>query len=65
MLRIKDFRMLLLPLGMILIVLPLVIAPNIAYYNNHIVNYWPYLDVTFSVLLPLLLLVGYAIRKRV
>ncbi|WP_256759290.1 endospore germination permease [Cohnella sp. WQ 127256] len=63
-LRLKDYRMLLLPTGMIIVVLTLAVAPNISFYNDYTDKYWPFLDTTFSVFLPLLLLAGYAVRKK-
>lgn len=62
--KLKDYRMMLLPLGMLIVVLSMAIAPNITYYNYFISSYWPYLDVTFAVGVPLLLLVGNTVRKR-
>lgn len=62
-LKLKEDRMLILPLGMMIFTLSFVISPNIAYYNNFSAKYWPYMELTFSVLLPLLLIVGNAIRK--
>ena len=62
--QLKDFRMMMFPIGMIIIFLSQVIAPNIAYYNNFSSKYWPYMDLTFSMFLPLALIVGYALRKN-
>jgi len=62
-LKLKEDRMLLLPLGMIIFTISLVIAPNVAYYNNFAAKYWPYMELTFSVFLPLLLIAGNAVRK--
>lgn len=62
--KLKDYRMLLLPIGMSIIVFSLMIAPNIIYYNKVIANYWAYLDMTVSVFLPMLLIVVYAFRKN-
>jgi len=64
LLMLKNDRMLTLPTSMIIIVLSLVIAPNISYYDNFTAKYWPYLDLTFCVFLPILLLIGYILRKR-
>ncbi len=64
LLKLKEYRMLTLPFGMILVVLSLVIAPNITYYNNAIAKYWSYYDLTYSVLLPLMLLGMYTFRKK-
>lgn len=64
MMRLRDYRMLLLPMGMIVVSLALFIAPNIIYYNQFVSKYWPFLDMAFGVAMPLLILTVYAIRKR-
>jgi len=63
LLKLKEYRMLTLPTAVILITLSPVISPNIIYYNKVLANYWPYLDLTYGLLLPLLLLGVYFIRK--
>lgn len=55
-LRLKEYRPFTIPLGMILIVLSLVVSPNIVYYNNAIIKYWPLYDMTMGFILPMLLL---------
>lgn len=62
--KLKDYRMLTFPAGMVVVALSQIIAPNVSYFNAFLANYWPYMDTTFSVLLPVLLLVVYAARKR-
>lgn len=61
--KLKDYRALTLPFGMIMFVFTMVITPNIVYYNEVISKYWPFFDFTYGVLLPLLLLGAYAVRK--
>lgn len=63
-LRLREYRLLTLPSGMVLLVLSIVIAPNITYYNVAISAYWPLIDCTYSIILPLLLLVVYVLRKK-
>ncbi|MGM0750658.1 MAG: GerAB/ArcD/ProY family transporter [Bacillota bacterium] len=64
--RIKEPRILIYPMGMIVTVLSIVISPNAAYFNDTISKYWPFYDSTFSLLLPLLLLgVAFLRKKRV
>ncbi|TFE26626.1 GerAB/ArcD/ProY family transporter [Cohnella luojiensis] len=63
-LKLREYRFLTLPSGMILLLLSLMVAPNITYYNEVISKYWPNLDFTYSILLPLLLLGVYALRKK-
>ncbi|MGC4378338.1 endospore germination permease [Fictibacillus sp. Mic-4] len=52
-----------LPLGLIVIVFSLLVSPHIAYIIHVISAYWPFLDGVYSVLLPLLLLFVYWLRK--
>ena len=63
LLKLKGYRMLTLPTALLMIVLAPIIAPDVTYYNKVIGEYWPYFDMTYGILLPLLLLVGYFIRK--
>jgi spore germination protein KB len=63
MLKLKEYRSLVFPIGMILIVLSLVISPNIVYSNNFNTKIYPVYDITICVLLPLLLLGVGAFRK--
>ncbi|MFM1654670.1 endospore germination permease [Brevibacillus sp. B_LB10_24] len=64
MLRLKEYRALTLPLGMILIPLSIIISPNIAYLLTVERIYWPLFDATYSLLLPLLLICAAALRKK-
>lgn len=63
LLKLRGYRMLTLPTALLLIVLAPIIAPNITYYNKVLGEYWPYFDLSYALLLPLLLLVAYYIRK--
>ena len=63
-LNLKDYRPITIPLGMIAIILPLVIYPNVIYQQ-----YWDRttgnsLSILIGFFLPLLLGVVYAIRKK-
>ncbi|HEY0827215.1 MAG TPA: endospore germination permease, partial [Bacilli bacterium] len=64
MLKLKDYRPLLLPLAMILVVLSIIITPNVIHYNFFTARIWPLQDLAFGCLLPLLLLSVDVIRKR-
>lgn len=61
--KLKEYRMLAFPAAMLLIVLSPLISPNITYYNVLIAKYWPYLDLTYGLLFPLLLIGVYYVRK--
>lgn len=62
--RLKNGNMISLPFGMLLFFSSILVAPNIAVYNEALAKYWPFYDFTFAVLLPLLLLAVYAVRKK-
>jgi spore germination protein KB len=63
--KLKDYRMLVFPLGMILNVLSLVVSPNIVYNITSTFRVWgiPY-GFTYGLFLPLLLLGVAAFRKK-
>lgn len=62
--NLKDFRPLVLPMGMIMVVMADTVYPNTAYEMTWDSKTWiPYM-LTISVILPLLLLAMYAVRKK-
>ncbi|MGG1678339.1 endospore germination permease [Neobacillus sp. NRS-1170] len=61
--NIKDYRPLVIPLGMIMVTLSLVSHPNVIHSAKFDYNIWPIYSLTYGLVLPLLLLVVYAIRK--
>lgn len=63
-LKLKNYRVLTLPFAMILLALSRASVPNSVYYNDVIVRFWPFLDLTFGLLLPLAMLGVYALRRR-
>lgn len=64
-LKLKEYRMLVFPLGMILIILSIVVSPNIVYIATIVLDVWPSYASTFGLFLPLLLLGIAAVRKKV
>ncbi|QDQ02889.1 GerAB/ArcD/ProY family transporter [Lysinibacillus fusiformis] len=62
-LKIKDHRPLILPLGMIFIVLSQIVHPNIVHSNNYNKEIWPIFSSVFAIFLPLLLLFVAKLRK--
>lgn len=62
--KLNTYRPLILPIGMILFACALSISPNSVYLFDIITKYWPFYDITIAVILPLLLLAVYHIRKR-
>jgi len=62
-LNLKDYRPVCYPLGMILIVLSISIAPNIVYINE-MSSIWPFFDFTIGVFLPLLLVLITLVRRK-
>jgi spore germination protein KB len=63
LLKLKEYRVLILPAALIMIALALSIVPNITYFKMVTADYWPFFDLTFAIILPLLLLAVYGIRK--
>ncbi|MFB7642035.1 GerAB/ArcD/ProY family transporter [Peribacillus butanolivorans] len=63
-LKLQDYRPLVFPIGMILIVFTLIMAPNTVYYSNFITDIWPFYAMTFGFLLPLLLLTIAKVHKK-
>ncbi|MFJ8236166.1 endospore germination permease [Ureibacillus sp. NPDC094379] len=62
--NVKDYRPLTIPLGMIAVSLSLVIYPNVVYEKNWTMTTGFLLSLSIGVILPLLLIVVYAIRKK-
>ncbi|MCK9860723.1 endospore germination permease [Paenibacillus sp. ATY16] len=54
--QLKESKMLTIPLGMILLVCTVVGTPNITTYNQILINYYPWFDLTFFLVLPLIML---------
>ncbi|CAM4320397.1 spore germination protein [Paenibacillus alkaliterrae] len=62
-LKLRDYRVVTFPLGMILVVLSLVASPNIVYFLTFVKEIWTPYSLTYGLLLPLILLGVAAIRK--
>ncbi|WP_332647513.1 GerAB/ArcD/ProY family transporter [Lysinibacillus sp. 54212] len=62
-LKIKDHRPLILPLGMISIALSQIIHPNIVHSNQYNKETWPLYITVFAIFVPLLLLIVMKFRK--
>ncbi|WP_186577998.1 GerAB/ArcD/ProY family transporter [Aquibacillus kalidii] len=62
-LKLKDYRPLVYPLGLIMIVLSIIISPSITYINQ-MSSIWPYYDLTMGILIPLILLFVALIRRK-
>ncbi|NIK70586.1 endospore germination permease [Paenibacillus sp. BK720] len=63
--RLKESKMLTIPLGMILLVGTVVGTPNITTYNQILINYYPWFDLTFFLVLPIIMLILIlAIKKK-
>ncbi|XEC95547.1 endospore germination permease [Paenibacillus tarimensis] len=63
-LNLKEYRMLVFPLGMMVVVFSLASSPNIIYNIAVILEVWVFFAGTFGLLLPLVLLGVAAFRKR-
>ncbi|QCJ41321.1 spore gernimation protein [Bacillus sp. S3] len=62
-LNIKDYRPLMLPLGMILVIISLLVHPNVTHSTRYDKDIWPIYALLYGVVLPILLLVVYSVRK--
>lgn len=62
--RLKKPRSLAIPLAMIMFILSIVAYPNVAYFREFAFTIWPFYAATFGLLLPLVLFVGSAFRRR-
>ncbi|MFJ7972411.1 endospore germination permease [Psychrobacillus sp. NPDC096389] len=63
-LNLKDYRPLTYPFGMIAIVLSLVIFPNVMEQQKFDATISKYFSITIGILLPLLMVIVYGIRKK-
>lgn len=62
--KLKGFRMLTLPIGMILFASTILVGPNITYYYKVIADYWIFYDITIAVLLPCILICVFLIQRK-
>lgn len=63
-LHVKDYRFLTLPMGFVIVALSMVIHPNILHSVEYNKEPWLLYVSTYGLVLPLLLLVVYAFRRR-
>ncbi|WP_155591297.1 GerAB/ArcD/ProY family transporter [Lysinibacillus cavernae] len=63
-LKIKDHRPLIIPMGILVIGLSQIVHPDIVHSNNYNNEIWPIFSFIFTILLPLLILIVTVIRNR-
>ncbi|MFS0558632.1 GerAB/ArcD/ProY family transporter [Brevibacillus sp. 179-C9.3 HS] len=63
LLHLKEHRALTLPICILSVAMAIIIIPNNTYLFETY-TFWPFFDLTIGVLYPLLLIVGYWIRKQ-
>jgi len=63
LLGLKDYRKIVLPLGLIVLVMSEVVYPNITYERNWLNLVWPPYIITYALVLPVMLLLVYGIKK--
>ncbi|UVI28873.1 GerAB/ArcD/ProY family transporter [Paenibacillus spongiae] len=61
--KLRDNRSLTIPLGILLFGTAYALSPNAVLYNESLKLYWPFWDLTFSMVFPLGLIAVYGIRK--
>ncbi|MEI7025825.1 GerAB/ArcD/ProY family transporter [Paenibacillus sp. y28] len=64
LMKLRHYRPLLLPMGLLIVGLTTLFAPNVAYYNEIVTRYWFFWDVAFSVMPVLFLLAAAAFRRK-
>ncbi|MDH6350833.1 spore germination protein KB [Brevibacillus sp. 1238] len=62
--RIQDMPVLTLPYMVMLLVMANIFTPNMVVYGSIISQYWPYYDFTYSIGLPVLMLIVYKWRSK-
>ncbi|WP_248928070.1 GerAB/ArcD/ProY family transporter [Paenibacillus hamazuiensis] len=62
--KLREYRMLLLPLGMIMLVSSIYMMPDIMYFKRFLIEVWTPYSLTYGLILPLLMLAVAKIRKR-
>ncbi|WP_230584416.1 GerAB/ArcD/ProY family transporter, partial [Lysinibacillus sphaericus] len=62
--KLKDHRPLILPMGIIMMGLSQIIHPDIVHSDNYNNEIWPIYSFIFTILLPILLLIVAVIRNR-
>ncbi|WP_259391583.1 endospore germination permease [Paenibacillus sp. 1011MAR3C5] len=62
--NLKDYRSLALPMGMLMVVLSLIVHPNVMHSEEYNRSEWLPFVATYGFLLPLLLLIVHAIRRK-
>jgi len=65
LLRLKDYRELAVPVTLLVVATAMIISPNIVFFNTVLTKNWPLFDIVFSLGVPVMLIVGYAVRKGV
>ncbi|WLR50538.1 endospore germination permease [Bacillus tianshenii] len=62
--ELNDYKPLLYPLGMIMVVLSIISYPNVAYFQEFIGEIWYLFAATFGLFLPFIYWIGSAVKKR-
>lgn len=62
--KLKDHRPLILPMGIIMVGLSQIVHPDIVHSDNYNSEIWPIYSFVFTILLPILLLIVAVIRNR-
>ncbi|MBB6675392.1 GerAB/ArcD/ProY family transporter [Cohnella nanjingensis] len=61
---LRESRALATPLATVVYGLAFAMAPNLVYFNDVGIHFWPYWDITFAYAIPLALLAALAIRGK-
>ncbi|MFD0677288.1 MULTISPECIES: GerAB/ArcD/ProY family transporter [unclassified Paenibacillus] len=64
LLRLKDYKVVTVPIALLALVFARVFIPNRTYYDEFIYKYWLLYALTYAVLIPLLLLIVDRVRNK-
>ncbi|GGD76555.1 GerAB/ArcD/ProY family transporter [Paenibacillus nasutitermitis] len=62
--KLKDYRILTYPVGMILFGLAFYISPNVSYFSDVARKYWPFFDLTYALIIMMTLILAYLFKKN-
>ncbi|SFM08494.1 spore germination protein KB [Paenibacillus sp. 1_12] len=62
--KLKDQHVVTWPMLFLLFGISYEIAPNIAYYNQTLLKYWPFWDLTIAVIIPVVLILVHKLRNK-
>lgn len=65
LLGLRDYRSIVMPIGLIVLVMSGVVLPNAVYQENWVTLVWTPYVITYGLILPILLIIVFLIKKRI